>query len=74
MEEARKKAEEESEAKRAQEAKERQAYTAIAVMTVQAKIAAFQAASALLTADLQAGKITSAEYGERMTALSAMLQ
>jgi hypothetical protein len=74
MEEEKKKAEEEREAKRVQEDKEREAHTATAVLSVQAKIAAFQAATASLTAELQAGKVTAAEYGERMAALSNLLK
>lgn len=73
------------EEKMAQEAKEREekakkdemeraAYVATAQMTIQAKIAAFQAASAQLTADLQSGKINAAEYGAQMAGLSKMLQ
>jgi hypothetical protein len=71
--------------KMAQEAKEREekakqddldraAYVATAQLTIQAKIAAFQAATAQLTADLQSGKINATEYGAQMAGLSKMLQ
>jgi len=73
-EEEKKRREEEAEKKREEQGKERAAYVATAQMSMQAKIQAFQAASAALTADLQSGKITAAEYGAQMAGLSNMLK
>lgn len=65
---------EEREAKEKKDDLERAAHVATAQMTIQAKIAAFQAACAELTAELQAGKIDATEYGNRMAGLSKMMQ
>lgn len=64
----------EREEKAKKDALDREVHIASAQMTIQAKIAAFQAACAQLTADLQAGKITGAEYGVQMAGLSKMMQ
>ena len=79
-EEAKREAEAEAKRKAAQEEKERQEAQAArdiqaqtAVLTVQAKIAAYQAFIAQLTTDLAAGKITSAEFSEKMATASQLL-
>ncbi|ELR20566.1 uncharacterized protein ACA1_052570 [Acanthamoeba castellanii str. Neff] len=70
--EAKRKAElEEKEREEAQAARDVQTQTA--VLTVQAKIAAYQGFIAQLTADFAAGKITSAEFSEKMATASQLL-